>query len=398
MNSRKTTLPVSRIVYSLIRKFINWCTRKLFSIIHTDKVILFESHPDFTCNTYPVYLKLRKMLPDYKMVWMLHGTDTKDADDTLIFAPKSLKTKLKKYYYLAKAKAIISCNGYVPKLKAEQLSLYLDHGAPLKNVTGMYNLADPSVDFHNVLSPFFDDILLKETGGTPDKFVHLGFPRCDYFFSESRQQDIDQIVKGKYIVWLPTFRGHFEKIRDDAPGSPFNNIGVPVFYSLESLKSFDGFLRDNGITILYKPHPAQDLDVVKEAHFSNFRIIYDADILTRNLQLYEVIAQSEALITDYSSIFWEYMLLDRPIAITNDDIEEYRAGLSFIMDIESVYSQTAEVVPDEESMRAFVLNVVAGRDIMREGRREWRDKLAMYSDGKSAQRAAEFVIEKISRS
>ena len=379
-------------------KFIKWCIRQLFWLIPSGKVIQFESHPDFTCNTYPVYLKLRKLLPDYKMVWMLYKSDRKDADDTIPLSPENIAGKVKQLYYLNRCSAIVQCNSYMRKPKRSQLSVYLEHGAPLKNITGKYDMVQSRVDFHNMMSPFFDKILLKEINGTKDKLVHLGYPRCDYFFAPPRTQDISHIVAGKYIIWLPTFRRHNCKTRDDAPGSPFNNIGIPVFYTLDSLKSFDEFLAEHNISILYKPHPASDLDVLKKAELQNFRIIYDADILGRNLQLYEVIAQSEALITDYSSIFWEYMLLDRPIAITNDDIEQYRAGTNFILDIESVYRETAEIVPDEKVMRSFVQNVIEGRDIMRDGRRKWRDIANLHQDGKSAQRVAEFIVQKLSRS
>ena len=56
------------------------------------------------------------------------------------------------------------------------------------------------------------------------------------------------------------------------------------------------------IHIIYKPHPAQNLDVVKNKTLSNFHLIYASDILSKKLQLYQVTAQSEALITDYSSV------------------------------------------------------------------------------------------------
>lgn len=216
-------------------------------------------------------------------------------------------------------------------------------------------------------------------------------PRCDYFYAEAKRKEINEIVNGKYIIWLPTFRIHKSKTRDDAPGSVFNHIGVPLFYDIQSLRDFNEFLREQNIHIVYKPHFAQDMDIVKRETLSNFHMIYDADILGRNLQLYEVIAQSEALITDYSSVFWDYLLLDRPIALTVDDIESYRRGMGFAVDFDLISSETSERLYDSKSLREFIMNVLNGNDIMREGRRKWRDIANMHQDGKSAERTAEFI-------
>ncbi len=385
-------------MYKVLRDTIKLCLKLLFSLLPSGNIILFESHPDFADNTYPVYLMLRKYLPSYKMVWFLHGDDKKDSDDFIHIPTLGLLEKLKYIYYMARCKVLIQCNGSAAKIKGSQLSIYLDHGSPGKDIRGMYDLQRDNIDFHNVHSEFFDNFTLQTNNGRQEQLVHLGFPRCDYFFHTPRTKDIADIVSGKYIIWLPTFRGHKNKLRNDAPNSPYNHIGIPLFYSVEKLSSFNAFLKDNDIHILYKPHPVQDLGVLKGEKMSNFRITYDPDIFSRNLQLYEVIAQSEALITDYSSVFWDYLILDRPIAITVDDIALWKEGRGFLYDIESIHKETAEILPDEKSMREFILNVINGSDIKREGRRKWRDKAIIHQDGKSTERVVNFILEKMSRS
>ena len=360
---------------------------------------MFESYPDFTDNTYPVYLELKKRLPDYKMIWGFHGTGIKKEDVlTVSAAAKStLFQSIKRWYCIARSKAIVTCN-YIKKcvkIKPRQISLFLDHGSPTKDITGMRDLKKLGVDFINLQSHFFDKPYIDAFSIDAKQLVYLGYPRCDWFYRPSRRKDIDGIVKGKYIVWLPTFRSNKDKNRDDAPGSVFSKIGVPLFYSIDALKEFDAFLRGRGISILYKPHFVQDMDVVRKTPLSNFIMIGDRDILGRGLQLYEVLAQSEALITDYSSVFWDYMLLDRPIAVTTDDIKEYKAGLGVMGYYETISGESAEVAPNAEALREFIANVADGRDVKREGRRKWRDIANMYQDGKSSERAADFIMEKL---
>ncbi len=126
---------------------------------------------------------------------------------------------------------------------------------------------------------------------------------------------------------------------DKAVEFTHNAIGVPLFYTVEALRGFNDFLQAMNIHILYKPHFAQDMSVVRKESLSNFHIINDKDILGRDLQLYEVLAQSEALIMDYSSVFWDYMLLDRPIAITTDDIDIYKKQRGIFDFIDEVHEE-----------------------------------------------------------
>lgn len=387
-------------VLSAVKKCIKFCLKKIISLLPLGNIILFESYPDFTDNTFPVYLALKKRLPGYKLIWCLNGTGEINTKPflTILKSGGSWFDRIKRFYVMHRCKVFVSCNVVLKKIKQSQISIFLAHGSSIKNVKGVYDMVRDNIDYCNVQSHFFDRAVEFMHNAIAEKRVYFGFPRCDYFFAPSRRQDIDSIVKGKYIIWLPTFRGHKSKTRDDAPGSMFNAIGVPLFYSVEALRDFNDFLQEMNIHILYKPHFAQDMSVVKNESLSNFHIINDKDILSRNLHLYEVLAQSEALITDYSSVFWDYMLLDRPIAITTDDIDIYKKQRGIFDFIEEVYREATEITPDEKSMREFVMNVVKGIDTKQEGRRKWCDITIMHHDGKCAERAADFIIEKLGRS
>lgn len=312
----------------------------------------------------------------------------RDADDVVYLEKRNLHIKY--WYYMMRCKVLVQCNVAQRKLKRSQLSVYLSHGSGIK-AASQANITSQRIDFLCVQSHFFDDMSVGFFHGRKEQFIYTGFPRCDYFYAEHKPEAINEIVEGRYIIWLPMFRTHRSKTRDDAPGSVFNHIGVPLFYDVQTLRDFNSLLKDSNIHIVYKPHFAQDTDIVKRESLSNFHMIYDADILGRNLQLYELIAHSDALITDYSSVFWDYLLLDKPIALTVDDIESYRKGLGFAVDFDAISSETSERLSDVNMLREFIMNVIAHRDIKREGRRKWRDISNMYQDGKSAERTAEFI-------
>ena len=331
------------------------------------------------------------------MIWLIdRGSIKHDADDTAYYKGGTLWSFIKLHYYMSRCQAMIYCNRCGTKFKRNQLSIYLAHGSQLKNAEGVYNMKKSQVDYVNLTSKFFLEVSTRYYNHPAEKFIFMGYPRCDYFYTKSRREDISQITSGKYIIWLPTFRLNKNKrSRDDAPGSSYGNIGVPLFYDIESLREFNTFLMDKDIHIIYKPHFVQLTDTLKREKMTNFHIIGDDDILGRNLQLYEVIAQSEALITDYSSVFWDYLLLDRPIAITTDDMKLYDKGKGFAYDMMSIYNETAEIVHEADELRDFVVRLLDGIDTHHEGRIKWRDISNLHQDGKSAERVAEFITEKL---
>ena len=101
---------IKKRVFRLFKKVVK---RILFKIpLHN--IIIFESNPDYSCNTYPVFLELRKRLPNYKMVWMTSEKSAKveGVDDVYYRDNKGFYNKQKRRYYRLLAKAFVSCNRY----------------------------------------------------------------------------------------------------------------------------------------------------------------------------------------------------------------------------------------------------------------------------------------------
>ena len=59
---------------------------------------------------------------------------------------------------------------------------------------------------------------------------------------------------------------------------------------------------------------------------SNLVFINDAFLSDNGIINYELLGVADALLTDYSSVYYDYLLLDRPIGLCWDDYEEYKAN------------------------------------------------------------------------
>jgi CDP-glycerol glycerophosphotransferase (TagB/SpsB family) len=201
---------------------------------------------------------------------------------------------------------------------------------------------------------------------------------------------------GRYLVWLPTFRKN-PNIKNDMAmdTSKYSSIGMPLVYSREALEKLDAYLESRNTVIYFKPHPAQDVSGLIEAETKNIRIIRDKDLADIRMPLYDLLAGSDGLITDYSSVFFDYLLADKPIATTTDDMEEWKKMTGFAFDLDAFLDEATTRTATLEELIAFLDALRAGEDTKAAGRKRIREITNTWFDGDSAKRVAAFIKEKI---
>lgn len=115
--------------------------------------------------------------------------------------------------------------------------------------------------------------------------------------------------------------------------------GVDFSNNIFHFSDYDGneigeYLSKNNIGLFIKLHPFEemsyDLDNLKLP--KNSYLIKSADLSNKNLTTYDIIGAFDLLITDYSSIYFDYLILDKPIIFINSDKEKYEKSRGFVFD------------------------------------------------------------------
>lgn len=135
-----------------------------------------------------------------------------------------------------------------------------------------------------------------------------GYPRNSRFFDKERRRHIrESIVAGgrQVIVYMPTYRGSYHNKKNSDQSRRIE----------EYLQEIDARLRENQI-LYVKLHPLNDVEV----HLSNLKHIRK---FPERLSTYDVLLASDILITDYSSVFFDYANLQQKIILFTYDEEEY---------------------------------------------------------------------------
>ena len=305
-----------------------------------DKLIVFEA---FRSNKYAdspkaiyEYMLNSDLYRGYKFVWIF------EHPEKYMFL-KSKRTKLVKHetpqYYTAFARAKYwVVNGWIPlrvQKKPQQIALQCWHGTPLKRLR--YDILSSSATNHHktALRENDEDMLRYDFLISPSKFatekftsafnlkaigkediiIETGYPRNDTLVNAGtkeyeRFRSAYNIPPGKKtILYAPTWR-------DDqgAEGGGYQYSSPIDFDYLKSQLGEDWIL-------LFRSHNLAK-NITNFADHKNFiRDVSDVDDIN------ELYIASDVLITDYSSVFFDYANLRRPIIFFMYDLDHYKKDL-----------------------------------------------------------------------
>ncbi len=216
------------------------------------------------------------------------------------------------------------------KKNDQQLCFNIWHGMPIKKIgyLSKSHISHPYEDDYTyclATSLYFKDIM-KRVFHLSDSQVYLGgYPRNDYLIKE-KPKSKHLLMNCKNYIWMPTFR--------TSTANGFSDSGSEnalPFVNETNIHEFDEFLHAKHISVIIKLHPFQDkVEWLKANTFKNITIINNKDIFEEGLELYEFIGQMDGLITDYSSVFFDYLITGKPTLFAIDDYESYKEKRGFI--------------------------------------------------------------------
>lgn len=208
----------------------------------------------------------------------------------------------------------------------------------------------------------------------------IGNPRTDIYFDENFKASIrnkvlelhPEIGNKKKILYAPTFRGK----------------SVPKSF-IKKMINYSTFKEELGeeYVLMIKFHPLLAKGKITEKdRLLNFGFIVD---VTDELSPEEALCAADMLISDYSSIMFEYMLLERPIISYIYDIEEYAGGRGFFDKYEKLVP--GPYVMNQEKLLEAIKTVDEWFDINRV--RKYKEKYMSACDGHSTERIFNYVFD-----
>lgn len=359
---------------------IRFCLLIGFNLIKIKKKqILFYSIPDYSDNAKYYYNYLRKNRKGYKFIWLTkeptkYNTNS-DTRFVLAFSKVFSKPTIKSLYYILSSEELyythVSPFQTIPnKMRKRQIVINLWHGCGYKK-NEIKSKSKPLFDYALVPGDAFVETKSEFWNCDKNQILTIGYPRYDLFFQENDRIDAFfnkyQLNDKKIIIWMPTFRktgdNHFAE----------NNIkmafDLPILNNEEELNKINDICKEKNLFLIIKRHPVQVQYSCEKNNYSNILFIDNKTLEKNNIELYSLLKYTLGLITDYSSIAIDYLLLDKQIAFTLDDFEQYAKIRGFVFDNPLEY-MPGKLIYNYDDMISFLSSIENGEDIYKVKRKE----------------------------
>lgn len=317
----------------IVRKLMIFICR----LLPLGNIILFESSPDFSDNALAFYHYIisKRINQKYQIIWLYNKPDL-----TTFIPEKNVKAvyrystrfidRILLIYYHHNAKFIFDSNVYVHQERKGQIRIHLGHGMPIKTPYE-YCRGAGSLTKILVTSHFFDDLYQDLFLVNKNQILNFGMPRNDELLKDYSKIKKELFKDKKVVFWMPTYRQHKN-------GNKNTTINQQLEYGLPCIKNKDHLMKlmevaqKENIVILFRIHPAQKVNFITEIDNDVMYNINDEFLNRHQLKLYQVLSLSDALITDYSSVYYDYLLTGNPVGLTIEDLDEYKETFTLAFD------------------------------------------------------------------
>ncbi len=294
------------------------------------RVVLEHLNSNYDLDLY-IY-KTEKCKPQIKQSLKQQGVTVLDS-----FTPNTIYHLLTAKYFILSHSPL---NAHIAKTCKNRVVINLWHGVAIKGIELlMPHLSNERkrkmqknseiIDYMVASSKADQDVLSRSFGVSKRAIPITGLPRYDLFLPDypfenylKEQERKLQAIKSnkKVILYAPTFRDH--------SNSPLLQITIQEWQDIES------FLKKNNAIFAIRTHPYDKSCPNYIKNNPNF-VFFDNDEFTEpNL----VLKIADILIVDFSSIWVDYLILDRPILGYAKDYEYYlKNERGFVYDFEKVF-------------------------------------------------------------
>lgn len=295
-----------------------------FTAMENDHIVILNGAGRSGSNGYLFYKYLRRHHPEYKV--------------TLVEPWPSSHLKWHTWRQIGAARYVITTHQPF-KIRERQINLQFWHGVPLKRMGAMaYNtrrrdvrrnerLWQKKADLVASSSDLYETLMSACVGINANQYRRVGFPRWDYLqrpaiSKQQLLQDLFQVQdqQAQIGIYLPTFRYEL------ANAQIMTQIKAGNFFAFADFapEELNAALARQHQYLIIKLHP-YEMRLFSSLHsrYSHLAFLNNDYLFKQRVDLYELLGNTDFLLTDFSSIYFDYLRLDKPIVFLTNYLAQY---------------------------------------------------------------------------
>lgn len=231
-----------------------------------------------------------------------------------------------------------------------------------------------------------------------DKYRITGLPRNDKLLMNNGEakRNLERLLgvdlSGKKIIFnMPTFHVFDDIQRVEGNSLLTDSVKIVGF----DYERFNEFLRQNQIICISKSHHAEQSSVAKHTQSRSFDHLFflnNDDLAQHRLDLYEVLGAGDLLITDYSSVYNDFLFMNKPTIFVPTDIEEYRKERGLALEPYEFWTAGPKVL-SQDGLQSEIMKCLNDKEYYEAERNRLRPVFFKYTDNQAVQRTWDVIDE-----
>ncbi len=221
---------------------------------------------------------------------------------------------------------------------------------------------------HSASSPLWGAEAIRALSMRPETTLVAGNPRQDVISAATDRSAVAGVgidPSRPFVLWLPTFRSSSAAgLVGLAEGEPLTAEAARVFAAAAELA---------GVQLITKPHR---LDAARLDELG-LRVITDDDLGAAGVTLYQLIGLADGMLSDYSSVWVDYLHTGRSIGLYVPDLASYTEGRG--LNLPLLGDVAGELIITEHTVSDFFSAVADGKCFAEDGQHRLRQRLAMIT-------------------
>ena len=369
------------------------------------KVILgFASTPTYSGNTKALYEQINMNYSDkYECVWCVKNNIEKkrlekNNINVISEEDENFSNEFKKIEIM-----FITHDQFIDKKTKLQTFISLWHGFGPKRsgyalTNDIYekefcNKYSNVIDYLCVSSEFSKMIFSYVLNIDDDKIIIYPSQRNKYIFENKGKENIKNIIDKdinrykKILLYAPTFRNGIGK--EEGKLNVDNALGLIKYNE----KDLNKYLEENEYLLIIKLHPSEETKINTDKFGENIILLQENKLIEKNISINEILSGIDCLITDYSSIYTDFILTEKPVIFLNTDIEKYNKKRGIYFDSEKIWFP-GPVVNNIVDFKEEVTRLFQNKNYYKEERKEY-NKLVNGTEPENTNKFIEEFINQI---
>jgi len=342
----------------------------------------------YTDNSAAMHKYIIQNHPEIKVYWVINK-DSNDLEKAKEVGPVIIRNSIRNYIYASISRVYIVSHGLndVGLIKEflckDVFKVRLGHGYTAFKKKSSNTFSENDFNLFIVNSKFEKGIIERGWGIKSHKIAITGMPRYDDLY----EKFYDRKNRKEKILYMPTWRDWLK------------NISPSEFEESKFFKGFKSLLLDDKLNDLLN---SKDIELAVYIHINmrEYANVLSREIRSENIKfldlednLQEEIIESNILITDYSSIAWDFLYLRKPVLFFRTDIDEYEKYRGSYVNLND--ETFGPVTDDHDKIACILLSLLDHTGENDLDPNSNRVELFQYRDNNNCRRVLESILSAI---